>query len=143
MGGQAILRPTIRVFLAACCGLWWMTTMSATIAESRRESDDIEQRVGTLLEQMTLVEKIGQMMGRDLTYHFSFHPFRLKFPGGIEIILHAMAGEGSCDSGNNGQNGKEVVDFHRAGLCCSFSNSFLHPAGKPECRQGHQDNDKG
>ncbi|NOR35608.1 MAG: glycosyl hydrolase [Woeseiaceae bacterium] len=35
--------------------------MSATIAESRRESDDIEQRVETLLEQMTLVEKIGQM----------------------------------------------------------------------------------
>ena len=35
--------------------------MSATIAESRRESDDIEQRVETLLEQMTLAEKIGQM----------------------------------------------------------------------------------
>ena len=35
--------------------------MSATIAESSKESAAVEQRVEALLEQMTLAEKIGQM----------------------------------------------------------------------------------
>ena len=47
--------------VAALCGLWWMLTMSVTIADSGRQPDDIDQRVAALLEQMTLAEKIGQM----------------------------------------------------------------------------------
>jgi beta-glucosidase len=59
--GRVITRLNQKQLLAICCGLWWILTMSATVAESRNVSAVIDQRVEALLEQMTLAEKIGQM----------------------------------------------------------------------------------
>jgi beta-glucosidase len=47
--------------IAACCGFWWMMTMSVTTVDAQQQMDDIDERVASLLAEMTVAEKIGQM----------------------------------------------------------------------------------
>ena len=47
--------------MAVLCGLLLMTHMTISIAAPPAASGPIDERVGALLEQMTLAEKIGQM----------------------------------------------------------------------------------
>jgi beta-glucosidase len=47
--------------IAAQCGLWWVMTMGVTTVDAQRQVDDIDERVTSLLAQMTVAEKIGQM----------------------------------------------------------------------------------
>ena len=51
--------------IAACCGFWWMMAMSVTTVDAQQQVDDIDARVVSLLAQMTVAEKIGQMTQRN------------------------------------------------------------------------------
>ena len=53
------------VLTAAIGGLCLTTNMSASIADSPADLPPIEQRIAELLDEMTLVEKIGQMSQRN------------------------------------------------------------------------------
>ena len=54
--------------IAATCGLWWLMTASVNTAGADQLAADIDERVNTLIGQMNVAEKIGQMTQRNAGY---------------------------------------------------------------------------